>query len=112
MAETRDVLSVTGMKHKIEANQPSSSRSALERSRSKQTLPKGEILKIHQNLSWANKSTNLLVPRRNSDRDVAETQMDYTFMNRKRDIDLMCVLNFLACESGCTFVCDGVEGPG
>ena len=34
------------------------------------------------------------VPRRNSDRDETETQMDYFFMNRKRDIDLMCVLNF------------------
>ena len=52
------------------------------------------------------------VSKRNSDRDETETQMDYFFMNRKSDIGLMRVLNLLACESGCTLVFDGVEGPG
>ena len=49
--------------------------------------------------------------RRSSDRDVSQTQTDYCFMNRNTDSELMTVLNFLDCESGCSFACAVNKGP-
>ena len=45
----------------------------------------------------------LVHKRRSSYRDVPERQMDYFFRNRELRIELVMVLNFLDCESGCTF---------
>ena len=50
--------------------------------------------------------------RRTSDGDIPQTQMDYFFMNRKGDTELLTVLNFLDCESGCMFSCAVDKGPG
>ena len=38
--------------------------------------------------------------------------MDYFFTNRKSDGELMTVLNFLDCDSECTFACAVDKGPG
>ena len=48
---------------------------------------------------------------RSSHRDVIETQMDYFLVNRKTDSELMAVLNFLGCESGCAFACAVEKSP-
>ena len=50
--------------------------------------------------------------RRSSDRDVPDTTIDYIFMNRMTDRELLTVLNFLDCESGCSFACAVDKGPG
>ena len=50
--------------------------------------------------------------RRSADRDVPETQMDYYFVNRRTDSNLMQMFNFLDSESGCTFACAADKGPG
>ena len=60
------------------------------------------------NASWcercvAGKMPDLLHKRRSSGRDVPETQLDHFCMNRKSESELMTVLNFRDCESGCTF---------
>ena len=68
------------------------------------------IQEIHQKLIGTNTterifffgvgvSIALLDKRRSSDRDVIETQINYYFMNRKSDSELMKVLNFLDVRS-------------
>ena len=60
----------------------------------------------------AGKMPDLPHKRRSSVRDAPETQRDYNFTNRKSDSELMTVLNFLDCGSGCTFACAVDFGPG
>ena len=62
--------------------------------------------------SVAGKMRDLPHQQRSSDRDVLETQMDYFLTNRESDSELMTVLNFLDCDSGCTFACAVDTGPG
>ena len=59
----------------------------------------------------AGKMPDLPYKLRSSDRDVIETQMDYFYMNRRTDSELMTVLNFLGCESGCAFPCAVEKSP-
>ena len=56
--------------------------------------------------------TDVSHKRRSSDHDLLETQMDYFFMNRKTDSELMTLLNILDCESGFSFACAVDKGPG
>ena len=60
----------------------------------------------------AGKVLGLPHKRRSSERDVSETQMDCFSTNRQTDSELMTVLNFLDCESGCTFACAVDRVPG